>query len=238
VDAKTVRLVSGASPAVEQGVCLEQLVSLLANEPFSDHPFCVDVLVIRWGMHVNDSADDDGRSRLYPYAARQIGTASDGRMDERALVCCDWLFRVLLADGFAWEHYTEAVRLLRELPPIDSLASLQRAVDETRALVIRPGDAVETVLDLAYEVATEVEAALAHDGPPGTAIPYCDHPGRTKIELLVDAVDELVEITELVAVAWEQRLDLLDRMLPPAPTVDDLAFERCANVPGLEALAS
>lgn len=50
---------------------------MLAGEPFSDHPGCVDPVVAAYLRALNDRLDHLERQRLLPYAARVVGTRGD-----------------------------------------------------------------------------------------------------------------------------------------------------------------
>jgi hypothetical protein len=56
------------------GRCLLELVSVLAGEPWSDHPRCVHPVLASVARRVNDACSDDGRDALIPLALPLIGT--------------------------------------------------------------------------------------------------------------------------------------------------------------------
>jgi hypothetical protein len=58
-------------------------LSYLAGELHTDKPACVDPILRRFAIALNDNLDDEDRQRLRPYLARCIGTAGDGRSNER-----------------------------------------------------------------------------------------------------------------------------------------------------------
>src|SRR6202020_3138118 len=94
-----IKLESGSHQNFEKGVCAMELVSYLADEPFSDHPKCVSPVVGQFLRSWNDALDDEGRQKLKPYLARAISTSSDGRDEERAWLLTDWLLRVFAPPG-------------------------------------------------------------------------------------------------------------------------------------------
>jgi hypothetical protein len=53
-----------------------ELASMLAGEPFTDHPQSVSPPIASFLRRYNDLLDDRRRQALYPYAARVVGTAS------------------------------------------------------------------------------------------------------------------------------------------------------------------
>ncbi|MDP9133595.1 MAG: hypothetical protein M3N56_02075 [Actinomycetota bacterium] len=59
-------------------------VALIAGEAHSDHPRCASPVLGAFARAWNDALDDHDRQRLRPALARVIGTARDGRDEERA----------------------------------------------------------------------------------------------------------------------------------------------------------
>lgn len=57
--------------------CVMELASLLAREPWSDHPACVHPVLASVARAVNDRLSEHGRRRLVPLAAEMIGTRGD-----------------------------------------------------------------------------------------------------------------------------------------------------------------
>jgi hypothetical protein len=58
-----------------RGACFMEYTSLLAGEPFSDDPACVDGALAAVLRHANDRMSAAGRSRLLPLLGRSIGLA-------------------------------------------------------------------------------------------------------------------------------------------------------------------
>jgi hypothetical protein len=89
---QTVRLARGRHQSPDQGACVMELASMLAAEPFSDHPQSVCPVIGAFLRAYNDGLPDDRRQDLYGYAARVVGTASGRRVRrERARRCLTWL---------------------------------------------------------------------------------------------------------------------------------------------------
>jgi hypothetical protein len=72
---QTARLRRGKHVAPDQGVCVMELASMLAGEPFSDRPACVDPVLAGFLRAYNDTIDDRRRQDLYAIASRVVGTA-------------------------------------------------------------------------------------------------------------------------------------------------------------------
>lgn len=73
---QTVRLSGGRHSSPEEGACVMELASMLAGEPFSDHPVSVCPVIGSCLRAYNDWIDDDRRQDLYGYAAKVVGTRS------------------------------------------------------------------------------------------------------------------------------------------------------------------
>ena len=88
---QTVRLSQGKHRGPDHGACVMELSSMLAGEPFSDRPRCVDPVIAGFLRTYNDGIDDARRQDLYPLAAEVVGTRSvAGVQAERARMCLAW----------------------------------------------------------------------------------------------------------------------------------------------------
>lgn len=63
----------GRHPDPRTGGCLMEYVSLLAGEPWSDHPGCTQPLLAAIARCVNDAVDEAHRQQLLPLAADLAG---------------------------------------------------------------------------------------------------------------------------------------------------------------------
>jgi hypothetical protein len=61
----------------KRGACFMELASLLAGEPWSDHPACTHPLLAQLARHVNDLTTDDGRRLLTPLIPSVVGRQGD-----------------------------------------------------------------------------------------------------------------------------------------------------------------
>ena len=88
VSHQTVRLSQGKHRGPDHGACVMELSSMLAGEPFSDRPRCVDPVIAGFLRTYNDGIDERRRQDLYPLAAEVVGTrAVAGVQAERARMC-------------------------------------------------------------------------------------------------------------------------------------------------------
>jgi hypothetical protein len=86
-----VRLEPGSHRSPSDGVCIVELASLIGGEPFSDRPRCVCRVIGSFLRGWNDRAGYADRQRLYPYAARVVGTGGYRRMSRiRRDLCLSW----------------------------------------------------------------------------------------------------------------------------------------------------
>ncbi|HET6864905.1 MAG TPA: hypothetical protein VFH80_03240 [Solirubrobacteraceae bacterium] len=85
------RLSAGNHGSPRQGVCVMELASMLAGEPFSDHPSSVCPVIASFLRAYNDSVDDERRQDLYAYASAVVGTRSSVELRRvRAQRLADW----------------------------------------------------------------------------------------------------------------------------------------------------
>jgi len=73
----TPTLTAHAHLSPDDGICLMELVSLLAGEPFSDHPRCTDPTLATIGRVVNDELSTGARQALVPLARDFAGRRED-----------------------------------------------------------------------------------------------------------------------------------------------------------------
>lgn len=82
---QTIRLSSGRHTSPEKGACVIELASMLAGEPFSDHPHSVCPVIAALLRRYNDSLDDHRRQDLYPYAAKVVGSRGPARLEHERI---------------------------------------------------------------------------------------------------------------------------------------------------------
>jgi hypothetical protein len=82
---QTARLTQGKHATPADGVCVMELASMLAGEPFGDHPRSVCPVIAAYLRSLNDMADNRRRQRLLPYAAAAVGTSAPGAVQIKRL---------------------------------------------------------------------------------------------------------------------------------------------------------
>ena len=82
---QTVRLERGKHASYGEGACVIELASMLAGEPFSDHPQSVSPMIAGFLRAYNDLVDDQRRQDLYEYASAVVGTAASSSVEARRI---------------------------------------------------------------------------------------------------------------------------------------------------------
>jgi hypothetical protein len=85
---QTVRLARGRHASREVGVCVMELASMLAHEPFSDRSRSISPTVGAFLRTYNDGLDDARRQDLYPVAAAIVGTAARRAVERERINRC------------------------------------------------------------------------------------------------------------------------------------------------------
>ena len=83
---RALRLEAGSHDSPGDGVCIVELASVIAGEPFSDHPRCVCKVIAAFLRSWNDRASHSARQRLLPYAERVVGSRAARRAPPRLRV--------------------------------------------------------------------------------------------------------------------------------------------------------
>jgi hypothetical protein len=88
---ESLRLDPGAHDSPRHGVCIVELASVIADEPFSDRPDCVCEVIGAFLRSWNDRSSHAERQRLIPYARRIVGSRASRRITRlRRDVCLTW----------------------------------------------------------------------------------------------------------------------------------------------------
>src|SRR5215213_11767548 len=79
-------LSGGKHRSPRKGACFMEFASLLAGEPWSDHPACTHPLLAAVARHVNDHTSDAGRARLAELIPSVIGLTGEDLHIDAAIV--------------------------------------------------------------------------------------------------------------------------------------------------------
>jgi hypothetical protein len=82
---QTIKLRRGKHKSPEEGARVMELASMLAGEPFSDHPVSVCPVIGAFLRRYNDSTGDDRRQDLYRYSAAVVGTSGPDEVERARL---------------------------------------------------------------------------------------------------------------------------------------------------------
>jgi hypothetical protein len=165
---QTIKLGKGKHSSPDDGACVMELASMLAGEPFTDHPDCVCPAIGSFLRAYNDSIDESRRQDLYEYAARVVGSR---RTPEVERARADHLL--------AWAAALQPRRLTRLLPgPLRTFTSQRRppadaagthAVHAIRKHSDDTHAAALTLVDELLTIGAESGAPLAASTDQGTA---------------------------------------------------------------------
>ena len=167
---QTVKLGKGKHSSPESGACVMELASMLAGEPFSDHPASVCPVIGSFLRSYNDAVDDRRRQDLYAFASKVVGSRSSGAVERaRAERLGDWATQVRPR---RWTRVLPAkVRAyaLHHKPPAESLGTyavhaIRKHTDETHAAALALIDEL-LAIDCTRPAATVVAAGA--DSRPG-----------------------------------------------------------------------
>jgi len=162
VNYQTVRLAAGKHDQPADGVCVMELASMIAHEPFTDHPRSVCPVIAAFLRAYNDAVDDRRRQDLYGLASLAIGTRDSWVMEQRrAQRCREW------AD-VVWSARPWPLRLFGRRPrgldgnvkaqgvARSAVAAVGRHTDHTHAMALA---LVEELCGMTSETAPPVAAA-------------------------------------------------------------------------------
>jgi hypothetical protein len=115
---QTIKLGKGKHRSPDEGACVMELASMLAGEPFSDHPVSVCPVIGSLLRAYNDSIDSERRQDLYTCAAKVVGSRAPGHVqDARAARIKEWVEAVR-------KHREERSRFPLGLRALDRLLKL------------------------------------------------------------------------------------------------------------------
>jgi hypothetical protein len=151
VSYQTIKLSKGKHSTPEDGACVMELASMLAKEPFTDHPASVCPVIGSFLRSYNDSIDDNRRQALYAYASKVVGSRCSLRTQQaRAARLAEWANEIQRSRrGWFLRSPLRAVGRLRK-PPIDAVGtyavhSIPRHTDKTHASVLALIDELLTI---------------------------------------------------------------------------------------------
>lgn len=165
VNYQTIKLSKGKHASPEDGACVMELASMLAGEPFTDHPASVCPVIGSFLRSYNDSIDEQRRQSLYEYASRVVGSRAGQRVHEaRADRLAAWADEMLRSRR-TW-FLRSPLRALTRLrkPPIDAIGpyavhAIPKHTDRTHAAVLALVDELLAIGHRDQRVSARVVAA-------------------------------------------------------------------------------
>jgi hypothetical protein len=165
---QTIKLSKGKHASPEDGACVMELASMLAGEPFTDHPATVCPVIGSFLRSYNDSIDERRRQSLYEYASRVVGSRCGQRVQEaRAERLAEWAEEMhrTRRTWFLRSPLRALTRLRR--PPVDAVGSyavhaIPKHTDQTHAAALALVDELLTIGLRDERVSARVVAARAH----------------------------------------------------------------------------
>src|SRR5579871_3338580 len=122
VSYQTIKLAKGKHSTPEEGACVMELASMLAGEPFTDHPASVCPVIGSFLRSYNDSIDGQRRQALYEYASRVVGSRAGTKTQQaRAARLAEWADEMQRSRR-TWLLVRTPLRAIGRLrrPPIDA----------------------------------------------------------------------------------------------------------------------
>jgi hypothetical protein len=190
-------LKKGNHDSPEAGMCAMEWVAYIAREKHSDQPQCVSPILRSFCINLNDALDDEMRQRLRPYLTRCIGTAGDGRDEERGYLCLDWIVRTYTPTWLRLAGLDESAEKVEALDRITDLASAKAA-----------GPIVRDAREKAY-AAWAAAGAAAWDAARAAARAAAGYAAWDTARAAAGAA-----LKPTVRELQESAFSLLDRMLP------------------------
>ena len=141
---QTIKLTKGKHSSPEEGACVMELASMLAGEPFGDHPSSVCPVIGSFLRAYNDSIGDERRQDLYAYAAKVVSTRSSLEVQrERAERVTAWAIDM---QQRRWTRFLPVSRLrvlgLRRQASVHAIGTyaiqaIPKQTDQTHAEVLQ-----------------------------------------------------------------------------------------------------
>jgi hypothetical protein len=149
VSYQTIKLSKGKHTGPEEGACVMELASMLAGEPFTDHPASVCPVIVSFLRSYNDSIDSKRRQTLYEYASKVVGSRGCSKTQQtRAARLTEWA-EDMQRSRRTWFLVGPPLRAIGRLrrPPMDAIGtyavhSIHKHTDQTHASALALIDAL------------------------------------------------------------------------------------------------
>jgi len=122
----------GAHNGPSKGMCVMEMVSYVAMEPWSAAPECTSPALSAYARAFNDKLPDDLRQRLKGYIHKMVGLRNDDLEQRIAYMCADRAVRVFAPIALRRAGMEDDARRLEELPEIVDEESASAAARAAR----------------------------------------------------------------------------------------------------------
>lgn len=184
VSPDSLRLDPGSHDSPRDGVCLMELVSMIAEEPFSDRPRCACPVIAAFLRGWNDRSSHAERQRLRPYARRVVGSRARRSITRRRRdICLTWAGADLTGNrvGRVLRRFGMRLRIMA-LCGVRSALRLNEGAGELASRVVFSRYGSEAGLRL---VGTLLDVSMG-DERPGTGTASDDDPlARAVVEAAI-----------------------------------------------------
>ena len=165
---QTIRLSKGKHASPGEGACVMELASMLAGEPFSDHPDSVCPVIDSFLRAYNDSVDDERRQDLYAYASTVVGSRGSEELERARTERLEASVADLLARRRPRFSWIVKMRALTATPPIAigarAVHALGRHTDATHAAALA---LIDELLEMGTGRSAEAPTIRQHGAGPG-----------------------------------------------------------------------
>jgi hypothetical protein len=168
VSHQTIKLCKGKHTTPEDGACVMELASMLAGEPFTDHPASVCPVIGSLLRSYNDAIDDSRRQALYEYASRVVGSRASANVQRARVVRLETWAEEMRRRRRTWFLFGSPLRAIvrRRKPPIDAVGTyavhtISKHTDETHVSVLTLIDELLAIAGGDGRVSARVIAARA-----------------------------------------------------------------------------
>ena len=168
---QTIRLGKGKHGSAEDGACVMELASMLAGEPFSDHPESVCPVIGSLLRAYNDSLEDERRQDLYAYASMVVGSRGSAELERARTERLEaWIadLHVRRRPRFSW---IVKLRALTATPPIApgarAVHALGRHTDATHAAALA---LIDELLEMGTGRSAKAPTIRQHGAGPGSKV--------------------------------------------------------------------
>lgn len=204
LDLDNITLDLGSHKSADEGHCLLEVVSMFADEPFTDSPRCVSPYLRSFGIRLNDRATVERRQDLKQFIPLLVGTATDGKDELRRWLAADYVTRVTTPKWLDRAGLTEHAATLRGLAAIVDADTYR----DSRPAVVAARDAAYALQTKAYGGKTRYryfyDAAKAEIEKRGAAVAaaVADAVAVAVAAAVADAAAVAAAAAVAVAPAW------------------------------------